>query len=65
VFLELFQVVTTFVHANLPNLMALVLGANRLMAMAKNNGGLHLIVVNEVFLQLISRSIVLQFCGPF
>jgi hypothetical protein len=45
--------------------MALVLGANRLMAMAKDNGGLYPIVVNEVFLRLISHFIVLQFCGPF
>jgi hypothetical protein len=36
-----------------------VLGVNRLSAMAKDIGSLHLIVVGEVFLQLISYSIIL------
>ncbi len=33
--------------------------------MAKDTSGLHFIVVNEAFLQLISRSIILQFQGLF
>ncbi len=64
-FSELFQVAIIVIHANIPRLVALVLGVNRLMAMAKDNDNLHLIVVAEVFFQLISHSIILQLCGPF
>ncbi len=35
--------------------------ANKLLAMTKDIGGFHPIVVGKVFLQLISHSIVLQF----
>ncbi len=42
-----------------------MLGANKLLVMAKDISGLHLIVVSEVFFQLISRSIVLQRHGSF
>ncbi len=45
--------------------MALTLGANKLLVMAKDTCGLHPIVVGEVFLQLISRYVVLQLQGPF
>jgi hypothetical protein len=45
--------------------MALVLGANKLLAMAKDIGGLCPIAIGEVFLQLISRSTILQLWGPF
>jgi hypothetical protein len=37
-----------------------VLGANKLLAMAKDIGGFRLIVVGEVFFRLISHPIVLQ-----
>jgi hypothetical protein len=40
-------------------LMALVLGANRLLVMTKDTNGFRLIVIGEVFLQLFNRSIVL------
>jgi hypothetical protein len=46
-------------------LVAIMLGANKLLAMAKDIEGLCLIVVNEVFFQLISRSIVLQLWVSF
>jgi len=45
--------------------MALVLGANKLLTMAKDISALCPIVVNEVFFQLISHSIVLQLWGLF
>ncbi len=38
---------------------ALVLGVNILVALAKENGGLHFIAIGEVFLQLVNRSIIL------
>jgi hypothetical protein len=43
--------------------MALMLGANRLLAMAKDIGGLLPITIGEVFFQLISHFIVLQLRG--
>jgi hypothetical protein len=58
-FSELFQVMTIVVCGDILRFMALVLGVSRLFAMAKDISGLHPIVVGEVFLQLISRSIVL------
>jgi len=39
--------------------MALVLGASKLLAMAKDAGGLYPIVVGEVLFQLISHFIIL------
>jgi hypothetical protein len=36
-----------------------MLGVDKLLAMAKNTGGFHLIIVGEMFFQLISHSIVL------
>ncbi len=39
--------------------MVLMLGAKRLLAMAKDIGGLHPIAIGKVFFLLISRSIVL------
>jgi hypothetical protein len=39
--------------------MALVLGVNKLLALAKDIGGFRPIIVGEVFFQLISRSIIL------
>jgi hypothetical protein len=43
--------------------MALVLGVSKLLATVMDIGGLHLIIVGKVFLQLINRSIVLQLGG--
>ncbi len=45
--------------------MALMLGASKLLAMAKDSGGFHPIVIGKMFFQPINRSIVLQFWGPF
>jgi hypothetical protein len=64
-FSKLFQTATIVAHGDILRLMALMLGANRLLAMAKDIGGLCLITVSEVFLRLISRSIVLHFGGHF
>jgi hypothetical protein len=38
-----------------------VLGASRLLAIAKNTGGFRPIDVGDMFFRLISRSIVIQF----
>jgi len=59
-FSELFQAIVIVVHRNIPRSMALVLGVNKLLAMAKYTNGLSFIVVSKVFLQFISYSIVLQ-----
>jgi hypothetical protein len=57
-FSELFQATATVTHGDIPRLMALMLGANRLLAMGKDIGGLHFIVVGKVFLQFINHFIV-------
>jgi len=62
-FSKLFQVVVIIACGNLLRLVALVLGAIRLLAMAKDTNGLHPIAMGEVFFQLISCSIVLQLQG--
>jgi hypothetical protein len=62
-FLELFQVVVA--RGCIFKLMALVLGAIRLLAMAKDTIGFCHVIINEVFLQFISCSIVLQLWGSF
>jgi hypothetical protein len=59
----LFQVVV--IHGDNSRLVALMLGANRLLAMAKETGGFSPITVTKMFFQLISHSIVLQLWGPF
>jgi len=64
-FLELFQVVVVVVHGDIFRAMALMLGASKLLAVAKDIGGLHPIIVSKVSLRLISHSIVLQLQGPF
>jgi hypothetical protein len=64
-FSKLFKVVVAIVCGDIPRLVALVLGANKLLAMAKNINGLHPIAMNEVFLQLMNCCIVLLFWGLF
>jgi hypothetical protein len=44
-FLKLFQVATIVIHGDIPRLVALVLGANRLFTMAMDTGGLHPIAI--------------------
>jgi hypothetical protein len=45
--------------------MALMLGVSRLLVMAKDTSGLPLIIISEMFFQLINHSKVLQLSGPF
>jgi hypothetical protein len=47
--LELFQATAIVTYVDIPRSVALVLGANRLLAMTKDTGGLHLITVGGVF----------------
>jgi hypothetical protein len=51
-FLKLFQTIIV-ICGDIPNLVALLLGVNRLLAMVKDASGLCPIVIGEVFLQLI------------
>jgi hypothetical protein len=48
-FLKLFQVDVIVAHGVILKLMALVHGARRLLAMAKDTGGLHPIAIGKVF----------------
>ncbi len=64
-FSKLFQTIIILTCGDIFRLVAIMLGANKLLAMAKDIEGLCLIVVNEVFFQLISRSIVLQLWVSF
>jgi hypothetical protein len=57
-FLELFQVIVV-VCGDIPKLVAIVLGSNKLLVMAKDTSGLCFIVVSKVFLWFIICSIVL------
>jgi hypothetical protein len=47
--LKLFQIVIVIAHGDIFKSMALVLGVNKLLALAKDLGGLHPIVIGEVF----------------
>ncbi len=62
---KLFQIVIVIAHGDILRSMALVLGVNRLLALAKDFGVLCPIAVNEVFSWFISRSIELQLQGSF
>jgi hypothetical protein len=59
-FLKLFQDAAIVACGDIPRSVALVLGASRLLAMAKNTSGFRPIIIGDMFLQLISRSIVPQ-----
>jgi hypothetical protein len=58
--MELFQVVIIVIHGDIHRSMALVLGANKLLATAKDIRSYRLIIVGKTFFQLINRSIVLE-----
>jgi hypothetical protein len=63
-FLELFQAIVIVARDYIFKLVALVLGVNKLLAMAKDIGGLRSIIVSEVFFWIINYSIILQLQGP-
>jgi hypothetical protein len=63
--LKLFQVAITIVHGDTSKSMALMVRANKLLAMAKDTTSFHPIVICEMFFELISCSIVLQLQGLF
>jgi hypothetical protein len=46
-FSKLFQIVNVVVHGNTPRLVALVLGVNKFLAMAKDISGLRPIAISE------------------
>jgi hypothetical protein len=48
-FSKLFWVVIAIAHGDIPRLMALVLGANKLLAMVKDIGNLYFISVSKMF----------------
>jgi hypothetical protein len=58
-FLELIQVAIIVARGDIPRSVALVMGVNKLLAMAKDFGGFRPIARGEVFFVLISCSIVL------
>ncbi len=57
--MEFSQVVVAIARGDILKLVALMLGANKLLAIAKDTKGFRPIIVSKVFLWLISRTIVL------
>ncbi len=64
-FSKLFRVMAIVVCGDISRLVALVVVVSRLLIMAKDIGGFPLIIMGEVFLQFISRSIALKLQGLF
>jgi hypothetical protein len=64
-FLELFQAVVVVTCGDIPSLVALVLGVNRLLAMVKDTRSLCFISISKTFFQFINNSIILQLQGSF
>jgi len=64
-FSKLFQIIDIVTCGDILRSVALMLGVNKLLAMAKNTEVLCPIIVDEVFFQLISHSIVLQLWVSF
>jgi len=58
-FSKLFQIVFTIAHGDIPKSVVLLLGVNRLVALVKDTKCFCSIAISEVFLQLISCSIIL------
>jgi hypothetical protein len=48
-FSKLFHATTVIARGDIPRLMALMLGVNKLLVMGKDIRGLHPIVINKVF----------------
>jgi hypothetical protein len=57
-FFKLFKVVVV-THGDILKLMALMLGASRLLSMVKDTKGFRLIAISKVCLQFINRFIIL------
>jgi hypothetical protein len=64
-FSKLFYIGTTITCGDIPRSVALVLGASRLLAMAKDIDRLHPITIGKVFFQSINCSTILQLRGLF
>jgi hypothetical protein len=64
-FLKLFQTIVVVACGDIPKSVTLMLRANKLLAMAKDTGGLYLVVIRETFIQFINHSIVLHLQMPF
>jgi hypothetical protein len=64
-FSELFQAFVTITCEDIFRSMALVLGASRLLAMAKDIGGLRPIIISEVFFYLSITPLSYNFGGHF
>jgi len=58
-FFGIIQTIIIVAHSDILRLMGLVMGANRLLVMAKDIRGFHPIVVSKVFCPLINHSIIL------
>jgi len=59
-FSKLFQATVVVAHGDIRKSMALMLGANKLLAMARDSKGLHLIAIGKMFSSIISCFIILQ-----
>jgi hypothetical protein len=59
-FSELFQATVVVAHGDILKSMALMLGVNKLLAMARDSKGLHLIAIGKMFSSIISCFIILQ-----
>jgi hypothetical protein len=59
-FSELFQATIVVAHGDILKSMALMLGAGKLLAMARDSKVLHLISIGKMFSSIISFFIVLQ-----
>lgn len=64
-FFELYRVVEHVAQGRIPVRIARALGASRLLAIAKDTDEIRPIAIGEVFLHLISRTLVLQLRVPF
>jgi hypothetical protein len=64
-FSKLFQVIVIIVRKGNPRSMALMMGANRLLVMAKDIRGFRLIVVSEMFFNLLIAPLSYSFESPF
>jgi hypothetical protein len=59
-FSELFQAIVVIAHGDIFRSMALMLGVNKLLVMARDSKGLHLIAIGKMFSSIISCFIISQ-----